>query len=93
MDSSLYTVSGYYRIDDNWGVSITEQYEAETKLLEYQRYAVYRDLTSWVASLGAIVRDNNGVKEYGVLLSFTLKAFPSFGLNANFDPAGTNQGQ
>ncbi len=93
VDSSLYTVSGYYRIDDNWGVSITEQYEAETKLLEYQRYAIYRDLTSWVASLGAIVRDNNGVKEYGVLLSFTLKAFPSFGLNANFDPAGTNQGQ
>jgi LPS-assembly protein len=93
VDSSLYTVSGYYRIDDNWGVSITEQYEAETKLLEYQRYAVYRDLTSWVASLGAIIRDNNGVKEYGVLLSFTLKAFPSFGLNANFDPAGANQGQ
>ncbi len=93
LDSSLFTVGGYYRINDNWGVGFLEQYEANTNIVEQQRYSVYRDLTSWVASLGAIVRNNGGVKEYGVLLTFTLKAFPKFGLDLNFDPAGTNQTQ
>ncbi|MDQ3198195.1 MAG: hypothetical protein M3Q46_03235 [Verrucomicrobiota bacterium] len=91
LDSSLFTVGGYYRINDNWGVSFLEQYEANTNLVLQQRYSVYRDLTSWVASLGAIVQNNGGVKEYGVLLTFTLKAFPKVGLNFNFDPAGTGQ--
>jgi LPS-assembly protein len=92
-NSSLFTVGGYYRINDNWGVGFLEQYEASTNIVEQQRYSVYRDLTSWVASLGAIIRNNGGVKEYGVLLTFTLKAFPKFGVDLNFDPAGTNQTQ
>jgi LPS-assembly protein len=91
LDSSLITLGGYYRINDNWGVGALEQYEFTTKILEQQRYEVYRDLSSWVASLGAIVRDNGGVKEYGVLLTFTLKAFPKFNFDLNFDPGGTNQ--
>ena len=90
-NSSLFVVGGYYRIDDNWGVGIQEQYEATTRVLEQQRYSIYRDLTSWVASLGAVVRDNDGVKEYGVLLTFTLKAFPKFGFDLNFDPAGAGR--
>lgn len=93
LNSSLITVGGYYRIDENWGIGFSEQYEAETSILEQQRYSIYRDLTSWVASLGAIITNNGGVKEYGVLLTFTLKAFPKFGLDLNFDPAGTNQNQ
>jgi LPS-assembly protein len=92
-NSSLYVVGGYYRLDDNWGVGFQEQYEAETGILEQQRYAVYRDLTNWVASFGAVVRDNAGVKEYGVLLTFTLKAFPKFGFDFNFDPGGAGQNQ
>jgi hypothetical protein len=44
-----------------------------------------------VASLGAVVRDNDGVKEYGVLLTFTLKAFPKLGLDLNFDPGGAGE--
>jgi lipopolysaccharide export system protein LptA len=90
-NSSLFVVGGYYRLNDNWGVAVQEQYEATTHTLEQQRYAVYRDLTSWVASLGAVVRDNGGVKEYGVLLTFTLKAFPKLGLDLNFDPGGAGQ--
>jgi LPS-assembly protein len=92
-NSSLYVVGGYYRLDDNWGVGFQEQYEANTGTLEQQRYAVYRDLTNWVASFGAVVRDNAGVKEYGVLLTFTLKAFPKFGFDFNFDPSGAGQNQ
>jgi hypothetical protein len=86
-------LGGYYRINDNWGVGVSEQYEGTTGVLEQQRYSIYRDLTSWVASVGAIIRDNGGVKEYGVLLTFTLKALPKFSFDLNFDPAGAEQTQ
>jgi hypothetical protein len=89
--SSLYVVGGFYRLDDNWGVGFQEQYEAHTGILEQQRYAIYRDLTNWVASFGAVVRDNAGKKDYGVLLTFTLKAFPKFGFDLNFDPGSEGQ--
>ncbi len=92
-NSSLYVLSGYYRINDHWGLGIQEQYEGTTGILEQQRYSIYRDLTSWVASVGAIIRDNGGVKEYGVLFTFTLKALPKLGFDLNFDPAGADQTQ
>ena len=90
-NSSLFVVGGYCRINDNWGVGVQEQYEAATSTLEEQRYSIYRDLTSWVASVGGVIRDNAGVKEYGILFTVTLKAFPKFGFDLNFDP--TSQGQ
>lgn len=92
-NSSLFVVGGYYRLNDNWGFGMQEQYEAQTGVLEQQRYAIYRDLTNWVASFGAVIRDNAGVREYGVLLTFTLKAFPKLGFDLNFDPGGAGQGQ
>ena len=90
-NSSLFLVGGYYRIDDNWGVGAQEQYEATTSTLEEQRYSIYRDLSSWVASFGGVIRDNNGVKEYGVLFTITLKAFPKIGWDLNFDPTSSGQ--
>jgi len=92
LDSSLFVVGGYYRLDENWGVGVQEVYEEATGVLEQQRYSVYRDLTNWVASFGAVIRDNAGVKEYGVLFTFSLKAFPKVGFDLNFDPAGAGQG-
>jgi hypothetical protein len=92
-NSSLFVVDGYYRLNDNWGFGIHEQYEAAAHILQEQRYSVYRDLSSWVASLGAIIRDNGGVKEYGVLLTFTLKAFPKFSFDLNVDPGAAEQNQ
>jgi LPS-assembly protein len=92
-NSSLYVFGGYYRINDNWGIGVQEQYEGTTGIFEQQRYSIYRDLTSWVASVGAIIRDNGGVKEYGLLLTFTLKALPKFSFDLNFDPAGAEQTQ
>ncbi len=90
-NSSLYTFDGFYRINDNWSVGAQEQYEGVTGILEQQRYAVYRDLTSWVASFGAVIRNNGGgSKDFGFLLTFTLKAFPKLGLNFNLDPNGTS---
>jgi LPS-assembly protein len=90
-DSSLFVVGGYYRINDNWGVAVQEQYEAATGLLEQQRYAIFRDLSSWVASFGGVIRDNKGSREYGVIFTITLKAFPKFGFDLNFDPYSDGQ--
>src|SRR3989475_2526497 len=90
--SSLFVAGGYYRISDNWAFGFQEQYEGTVGIFQEQRYAIYRDLTNWVASVGAVMRDNTGnKKEYGILLTFTLKAFPKFGFDLNFDPG--NQGQ
>lgn len=90
-NSSLLVVGGYYRFNDNWGVGVQEQYEATTRTFEQQRYSIYRDLTSWVASVGAVIRDNGGVREYGVVMTFTLKAFPKLGLDLNFDPGSSGE--
>ncbi|MBA3763824.1 MAG: hypothetical protein H0X04_10875, partial [Chthoniobacterales bacterium] len=49
------------------------------------------DLTSWVASLGAVIRNNGSVKEYGLLLTFTLKALPKFGFDLNVDPGAQGE--
>jgi lipopolysaccharide export system protein LptA len=92
-NSSLYSFGGYYRINENWGVGVSEQYEGSTGVLEQQRYSVYRDLTSWVASVGAVIRDNGGIKEYGFLLTFTLKALPKFSFDINVDPQGAGENQ
>ncbi|MDQ6626802.1 MAG: hypothetical protein M3Y69_11805 [Verrucomicrobiota bacterium] len=88
--SSLYTGSAYWRVDDNWGLGIYERYEANTGFVEEQRLSVHRDLTSWVASVSAVIRNNGSRKDYGVLLTFTLKALPKFSFDLNFDPGGTN---
>jgi LPS-assembly protein len=90
-NSSLFVVGGYYRIDENWSIGIQEQYEGATGVLEQQRYSIYRDLSSWVASFGGIIRDNSGSREYGVIFTITLKAFPKFGFDLNFDPASQGQ--
>ena len=90
--SSLFVVGGFYRITDNWSFGFQEQYEGTVGIFQEQRYAVYRDLTNWVASFGAVVRDNTGnKKEYGILLTFSLKAFPKFGFDLNFDPGSQGQ--
>lgn len=91
-NSSLYTLAAYYRMDDHWAAGFSGRYEASTGFFEEQRYTVYRDLTSWVASVGAIVRNNGGVKEYGLLLTFTLKALPKFSFDLNFDPGAESEG-
>lgn len=76
-DSNLATLGGYFRLNDHWGFSFAERYEIENSLLESQTYQLHRDLSSWVASLGVNVRDNDGREEIGVLLTFTLKDLPS----------------
>jgi LPS-assembly protein len=89
-DSSLVDFGAYARVNEHWGFSIYERYELDDNTLETQQYSIHRDLTSWVASLGAIIRDSREGHgdDWGVLLSLTLKDFPAVRLPVDFDPQG-----
>jgi LPS-assembly protein len=84
-NSNLVSVGAYYRLDGNWAASFSERYEFAQHQLQAQSYTVYRDLSSFVASLGFTVRDNDGIDDYGLLLSFTLKGVPKVSLPVGFD--------
>ena len=67
----------YWRVNDHWGLSMYEQYEFVSNVLQYQRYMVHRDLSSWIASFGVEQRNNQGGdRNLGVLLVMTLKDAP-----------------
>lgn len=84
-DNSQLNFYTYWRINDHWGASLYEQYEFVSKVWQYQRYMVHRDLSSWVASIGAEIRDNQGGDpELGVLLVMTLKNAPQVTLPLAF---------
>jgi hypothetical protein len=87
-DSNLIDFGAYARVSENWGLSMYQRFEAADSTLELQQYSVHRDLSSWIASLGAIVRDHRGQNEWGLLFSMTLKDFPSVRIPVDFDPQG-----
>jgi lipopolysaccharide assembly outer membrane protein LptD (OstA) len=95
-DSSLINLGAYLRINDNWAFSFREAYEFEDATLESQRYELHRDLSSWVASLGLLIRENKGnlrsETDIGVLLTFTLKDIPEVRIPVSLDPSGTSSG-
>lgn len=87
IDSNLYTLGTYTRLGENWGFSTSHRFETTDNTLEIQQYQVYRDLSAWTASFGGIVRDNRGGQdEWGVVMSFTLKAFPKITLPIDLQP-------
>ncbi len=86
-NSNLITFLTYYRLNENWGLSLYEQYEAATGTFQEQQYGIHRDLSSWVASLIFFTRDNGaGKRDLGVTVSFTLKDLPNFGFEVNPSP-------
>jgi hypothetical protein len=68
-------------------------FEADDGTMEFQSYSITRDLTSWVASLGAMQRDNrNGQSEFGLLFTLTLKDFPNLTIPLDIDPNPSGRG-
>ena len=65
-----------------------ERYELDDNTLEVQQYSIHRDMTSWTASLGALIRDNRGAEEYGIIFALTLKEFPRVSIPLQLDPSG-----
>ena len=91
VDSSDMTFGTYYRVNENWSVSMQDEYEFVTHTLENQLYQVHRDLSSWISSLGVYVRNNGGSNvDFGITLTFTLKDAPQASLPFSFDPYNTN---
>ncbi|MFK5921218.1 MAG: LptA/OstA family protein [Verrucomicrobiota bacterium] len=87
LDSNLYTFGTYTRLGENWGFSTSHRFEATDSTLEIQQYQIHRDLSAWTASFGGIIRDSRrGTDEWGVVMSFTLKAFPKVTLPIDLQP-------
>jgi hypothetical protein len=92
-DSNLFFSRIYARITDNWGFAMNHVFEADDGTMEFQSYSITRDLTSWVASLGAMQRDNrNGQSEFGLLFTLTLKDFPNLTIPLDIDPNPSGRG-
>ncbi len=91
-DSSLVTSRVYARLNENWGFSAIHQYEIDDGTLEYQSYALHRDMSSWVATFGASVQDNRGGSDFGLIFSLTLKEFPQVTIPLNMDPSPSSGG-
>jgi LPS-assembly protein len=92
LDSNLLDFGAYIRMGDHWGFSFRESYEFQDSTLESQRYEIHRDLSSWIASLGVVVRDNRGANDFGIILTFTLKDLPNVRLPLSLDPEGVGGG-
>ena len=79
--NSLVTTTLFYRFNEDWAARLSYRFEARDGTLEEQYYSIYRDLRSWTVALSFRARDNRtGPTDVGVALSFSLKAFPRFGL-------------
>ena len=63
-------------------------------MLQEQAYTIYRDLRSWTTALTVRVRQNTaGMRDdVSVAMSFSLKAFPRYGLGADADRSSTLMG-
>jgi len=91
-----YPFNVFWRANDHWSVSAQEIYNVQAgqpNSLIYQRYMINRDLSSWIFSFGAEVRNNQAYgttaqqTQYGALLSMTLKDLPQITLPFAFSPA------
>jgi lipopolysaccharide assembly outer membrane protein LptD (OstA) len=82
--NDLFTSSIFLRLSEDWGLRASHRFEARDGRLEEQAYSIYRDLRSWTAALTFRLLDNRtGPSDFTVALTFSLKAFPRFGLGAD----------
>ena len=60
-------------------------FDGQTGKVQEQSYSVYRDMRSWTAALTFLVRQNTtgAPQDYTFAFTFSLKAFPHFGLGAD----------
>jgi LPS-assembly protein len=68
----------FYRVNDNWGLRATHDFNAQNGQLQQQYYTLYRDLRSWTGALTFRVIDNDtGPEDYTIAFSISLKASPN----------------
>ncbi len=82
--NNLITSTIFFRVNENWGLRASHHFEAREGRMQEQDYSIYRDLRSWTAALTLRLRDNrSGPDDFSVAFTFSLKAFPRFGLGAD----------
>ena len=68
----------YYRVNDNWGLRATHNYNSANGRLQEQFYTVYRDLRSFTGALTFRVLDEvNRTQDFTIAFTLSLKASPS----------------
>jgi len=85
IDSNRVEFRTYNRLNENWGVASRQVVELDDGTLEHMEYSIHRDLGNWVGGLGISRRDNRLKEEFGIMLSLTLKDFPSVSLPFQID--------
>jgi lipopolysaccharide assembly outer membrane protein LptD (OstA) len=74
----------FYRLNDNWGLRATDNFNAQNGRMQEQFYSIYRDLRSWTGALTFRVIDNGtGREDFTVAFSFSLKARPKLPLGGD----------
>lgn len=75
----------YYRLNENWAARVSHHFEARDGVLEEQYYTLYRDMRSWTSALTFRVRHGRlgQQDDYTIAVTFSLKAFPRFGLGSD----------
>ncbi|MGD0745575.1 MAG: LPS assembly protein LptD, partial [Verrucomicrobiota bacterium] len=75
--NNFFTSTFFYRLNDNWGVRATHNFNAQDGRLQQQFYSLYRDFRSWTGALTFRVVDNaTGPEDFTIAFSFSLKAAP-----------------
>ena len=71
----------FFRLNDNWGLRATDDFNAQTGRMQDQFYSLYRDFRSWTSALTfRVVNNENGPTDFTVAFSFSLKASPKMHL-------------
>jgi LPS-assembly protein len=92
-DSNIVFSRVYARLNHNWGFAMNHIFEMDDGTMEFQSYSVTRDLSSWIASLGVMFRDNRGgPDDNGIIFSLTLKDFPQVNIPLDIDPNPSGRG-
>jgi lipopolysaccharide assembly outer membrane protein LptD (OstA) len=82
--NSLFLNSFFYRVNENWGLRASQQYDLRAGRMQEQYYTLYRDFRSWTAALTFRVQQNStGPEDFTVAFTFSLKAQPRFGLGTD----------
>ena len=82
--NNLITSRLTYRLNENYAFRMSHHFEARDGVMEEQYYTLYRDLRSWTTAITFRIRDNrSGPKDFTVAITFSLKAFPRFGLGTD----------
>jgi len=67
----------FYRLNDNWGLRASHDFNAQNGRLQQQFYSLYRDFRSWTGAMTFRVIDNGtGPEDFTIAFSFSLKASP-----------------